>query len=581
MQKLMRFAIATPFLGLLLMPGISSAQVISQLQAQVSALTAQLQNIQQELANGENAPGDGRVLGASTSNIFAPNFGFGSESAEVTLLQKFLIAQGYLKLSTTTDYFGSATENALKAFQSANGISPTGYFGVETAAAANAIVAATATAVAPATATIASTQTSTSTISTLNYFINTHNETLFSASSGPVSQTVKGQMIYLVKWANTFYVTYSYDNNYIYLKEDHSDSPDPPYTFSDGKWLALNMQIGQQINVSDNQIQYYNATSCAPTTSGALPYVNTLLQEIPNDNLGGNLGVQDVIVLKYDYSAAAGRNVYEEEYYAKGWGLVEWQLWENDQIAQSVAFNQISSQAPTAPDLAVNCSPPITSPSISVPTSSLNFSAYVGANPAAQTLTVKNIGTGTLTWQATSTSPWLTITGNQSTGLLTVAVNSSNLSAGTYSGTVTIASNDPVHPTIAIPATVMVTVPAMPTSLSGFVGTLYACVLNNNNPGSSGINFWLGDLETHALTIQGAYADFFGYQNGVTPPITNSQFTQKLYACILFYPVDTVSYNNVMVGLANGTLTQAGLVQTVLNSSVFTTDILPKLQALK
>ena len=54
--------------------------------------------------------------------------GLGSRGNDVTLLQKFLINQGFLK-TEASGYFGQATYGALKAFQSANAIDLTGSAG--------------------------------------------------------------------------------------------------------------------------------------------------------------------------------------------------------------------------------------------------------------------------------------------------------------------------------------------------------------------------------------------------------------------------------------------------------------------
>ncbi len=56
-----------------------------------------------------------------------------SASTDVTVLQQFLQTQGYLK-ANATGYFGALTLKAVEQFQSANGITPTGYVGALTRA---------------------------------------------------------------------------------------------------------------------------------------------------------------------------------------------------------------------------------------------------------------------------------------------------------------------------------------------------------------------------------------------------------------------------------------------------------------
>jgi sortase (surface protein transpeptidase) len=61
---------------------------------------------------------------------FTQNLTVGSNGSDVSALQNFLIAGGYLALATSTGHFGSLTASALGAWQTSVGVSPaTGYFG--------------------------------------------------------------------------------------------------------------------------------------------------------------------------------------------------------------------------------------------------------------------------------------------------------------------------------------------------------------------------------------------------------------------------------------------------------------------
>jgi peptidoglycan hydrolase-like protein with peptidoglycan-binding domain len=62
---------------------------------------------------------------------------FGMSNDEVLLLQKFLIAKGYLSADLNTGYFGTATYNAVRSYQRAGGISSTGIVGPLTRAKIN------------------------------------------------------------------------------------------------------------------------------------------------------------------------------------------------------------------------------------------------------------------------------------------------------------------------------------------------------------------------------------------------------------------------------------------------------------
>ncbi len=107
---------------------LANAQTTSSLQAQIAALLAQIQTLQAQL----NASGSTTT---TTSYNFTSDLTVGSRGAQVTELQKFLIAQGDLVLATPTQYFGPMTQAALAKFQAAKGITPSvGYFGPKTRA---------------------------------------------------------------------------------------------------------------------------------------------------------------------------------------------------------------------------------------------------------------------------------------------------------------------------------------------------------------------------------------------------------------------------------------------------------------
>lgn len=88
-------------------------------------------------------------------------------------------------------------------------------------------------------------------------------------------------------------------------------------------------------------------------------------------------------------------------------------------------------------------------PAIGVTVSSLSFVADAGGNPAAQSFTVNNTGTGGLAWAAAvataSGGSWLSVTptSGSSGTVVQVTVNSAALPTGAYSGTITISSSSP------------------------------------------------------------------------------------------------------------------------------------------
>jgi sortase (surface protein transpeptidase) len=80
---------------------------------------------------GSGADAQGVSSTAPTAGFaFTQNLTIGTQGGDVIALQQSLIAGGYLKISTSTGYFGSLTMKALALWQAAVGISPSaGYFG--------------------------------------------------------------------------------------------------------------------------------------------------------------------------------------------------------------------------------------------------------------------------------------------------------------------------------------------------------------------------------------------------------------------------------------------------------------------
>ncbi len=132
-------------------------------------------------------------------------------------------------------------------------------------------------------------------------------------------------------------------------------------------------------------------------------------------------------------------------------------------------------------------------PTVGLPTltrnpSVLSFSAVQnGPSPAAQALTIANTGPGTLTWTASSNTPWLILNNASSAsgtnlGSISVRVNPAGLSVGTHSGLITIvgasAANSPQVVAVSFDVT------AAPTPTIGLSATTlsFSAVQGSSNP---------------------------------------------------------------------------------------------------
>ncbi len=131
-------------------------------------------------------------------------------------------------------------------------------------------------------------------------------------------------------------------------------------------------------------------------------------------------------------------------------------------LNQPIAFQSVLVTSPNA-----------NNGSLSTSSSSLGFNAtYGGPNPAAQTVQITAASGGPLAWTAAVNVPWLTLsaTSGVTPGSLQVAVNSSSLAGGTYTGTVTITSLGSVSntQTVSVSLTVVTPPPAISVSASSF-----------------------------------------------------------------------------------------------------------------
>ena len=129
-------------LSLIVLSGIvapaANAATAADMQAQISALMAQINALNTQLAASKGTTSE------TSSYTFTRNLTVGSRGADVKALQEILIADGYLKITTPTTYFGAATKAALAKWQAANGVKPAlGYFGAITRAAVNALASTT------------------------------------------------------------------------------------------------------------------------------------------------------------------------------------------------------------------------------------------------------------------------------------------------------------------------------------------------------------------------------------------------------------------------------------------------------
>jgi len=105
------------------------------------------------------------------------------------------------------------------------------------------------------------------------------------------------------------------------------------------------------------------------------------------------------------------------------------------------------------------------SPGIGVSSPSLSFGAMAGIDPADQLLTVLNSGEGTLNYTVVDDAAWLFVTpasGTPTPQDHTVSIDVAGLTAGVYTGTITISDPSAVNNPVKVPVTLTLTaVPAL------------------------------------------------------------------------------------------------------------------------
>ncbi len=117
-----------------------------------------------------------------------------------------------------------------------------------------------------------------------------------------------------------------------------------------------------------------------------------------------------------------------------------------------------AASTPQVVPVSLTLSPaPTTNPIINLSVSSLTFTGTSGAsNPSAQSFTISNTGTGTLTWTAADNAAWLSLSpaSGTNTGSVAATANLTGLAAGTYSGAITVSATGATSKTLPVSFTV-------------------------------------------------------------------------------------------------------------------------------
>lgn len=110
---------------LCLLPAISAADTIADLQAQLQSLFAQIATLQGLLQPASTTPAAAPAplpIESIECPSIARNLAFGARGTDVSQLQRFLVAQQFLAADSATGYFGARTKKAVGEWQLKIGI---------------------------------------------------------------------------------------------------------------------------------------------------------------------------------------------------------------------------------------------------------------------------------------------------------------------------------------------------------------------------------------------------------------------------------------------------------------------------
>jgi len=189
-------------------------------------------------------------------------------------------------------------------------------------------------------------------------------------------------------------------------------------------------------------------------------------------------------------------------------------------VAEMPALAQLIAP-PSAPAVSVV-------PAIGTSPTSLSFAAQQGgSNPATQTLTISNIGGGVLSWTASNSAAWMSLSSSAGTGAgsVSVSVTTGTLTAGSYSGTVMLSATgaSPVIVPVSFTVTTAPVAPAIGASPASFSFTTQTGsnpatqTLTISNTGGGTLN-WTASDNAAWLTMSTAS----GTGNGTTTLAVNT-----------------------------------------------------------
>ena len=251
-----------------------------------------------------------------------------------------------------------------------------------------------------------------------------------------------------------------------------------PVTAGDGTRPAITVTATGSADIGAAALEYAGVSSAAGSasidalkTATATSAVNGFVTSGPTPALTGD----NELVIGFYADSGFGRTLLADSAYTERVNVSptpDMEFVVEDALANrgDTPAARVSTGANTPWSMATvvfkNAAP--TAPALSVTPASLSFRATMGgASPAAKTLAVANTGGGTLSWTASDSASWLSVSPASGTNGVTITVTPSiaGLPAGTYTADVTVTASGAGGSPATIPVTLTVD-PIVPPALS-------------------------------------------------------------------------------------------------------------------
>ena len=244
---------------------------------------------------------------------------------------------------------------------------------------------------------------------------------------------------------------------------------------AEGEWLELYNPTGSSMNIggwtiSDNNHQYTIPNGTAIGTHGYIVISKGSSEFYSKYGFNPTLGnffldlsnSGDYLILKNSSGTVIDQVAWKSGGSSiPGWGSSSYPYADE---SRSIMRSNLNQDTNTYSDWLNNQIPNpqtggTTFPEIQLDKTSMTFSLVEGNDSDSDTFTISNSGTGTLNWSVSANRGWISVspTGGQDTGTVTVTVNNSGLTAGTYQGTITVsdenASNSPQTVNVSLTVT--------------------------------------------------------------------------------------------------------------------------------